>query len=212
MEGPEESAPARIIAPAASRNKTAILEVLQRLLPSPAIVLEIGSGSGEHATSFAKALPGVTWLPSDPDPAMRASIAAWCSDAEIANIAPALDIDARAKSWAVAGRGPFDAVVSINMVHIAPWQAAVGLFAGAGRELKPNGRLLLYGPFRRDGEHTAPSNAEFDAWLKAQNAEFGLRDTAALNALAEQSGLAADEVIPMPANNFILTFAQRAAA
>lgn len=183
-------------APAAARNRDPILAVLRPLAPPGTVVLEVASGSGEHAAHYAAALPAVRFHPSDPDPARRASIDAWC--AAIPNVAPALALDATNGPWPT---GPFGLVLCINMVHIAPWAAAEGLFAGAGRVLVPGGTLLLYGPFRRAGVPTAPGNEAFDASLRARNPAWGLRDLEALDALAKGAGLSGPVVTEMPANN-----------
>ena len=177
----------RLFSPSTERNKAPILAVLQRVLPEKANVLEIASGAGEHATFFAKAMPGLTWRPSDPDPEARASIAAWSAHEGVPNVLLPLDIDASNEEWGV--QGPFDAIVSINMVHISPWASAVGLFRGAARVLNPNGILFLYGPFMLEGVHTAPSNAAFDASLKSRNPAWGVRDLADLERLAADNGL-----------------------
>jgi cyclopropane fatty-acyl-phospholipid synthase-like methyltransferase len=139
-------------------------------------VLEIGSGTGEHAIFFAKALPKVVWLPSDPDAASRASIEAWIATEGLANVRAPIAIDVRERVWVMEDDAPFEAIVSLNMVHIAPWEAALGLLAGAGRLLRPNGVLFFYGPFMRGGTHTATSNAAFDADLKRRDPRWGVRD------------------------------------
>ena len=162
------SADQRMFSPTAARNSAPILAVLKRVLPANGVVLEIGCGTGEHAVHFAGAMPSLTWLPSDPDSDSRASTASWIQFTELSNVLPPLDIDVCAKSWGVEQTAPFDAIVSLNMVHIAPWAASLGLFAGAGRLLRVGGLLFLYGPFMRDGVHNAPSNAAFDASLKAR--------------------------------------------
>jgi SAM-dependent methyltransferase len=190
-------------APAAARNREPILAVLRGLLPEGARVLEIASGTGEHAAAFARELPGVTWQPSDADPAARASIEAWRREEGRANLLPALEIDASAPPWEV---DEVDAVVAINLVHVAPWRAAEGLFAGASRVLAPGGVLFLYGPYRFDGAFTAPSNAAFDASLRAQDPAWGVRDVSDLTRLAEAGGLAREAVVAMPANNHCLVF------
>ena len=200
------SADRRIFSAAAARNSAPILEVLKRVLPVNGVVLEIGCGTGEHAVHFAGAMPSLTWLPSDPDCDARVSTARWIKFAELSNVLPPLDIDVRAKSWGVEQTAPFDAIVSLNMVHIAPWAASLGLFAGAGRLLRVGGLLFLYGPFMRDGVHNAPSNAAFDASLKARNPSWGVRDIAELERVGESSGLSLRETIAMPANNMSLVF------
>lgn len=189
----------RITAPAASRNREPILQVLRRVLPPQGRVLELASGSGEHAVHFARALPGVTFQPSDPDEARRASIAAYVADARLPNLLPPIELDAAAPWPDIAA----DAVLCINMVHIAPWAAAEGLVRGAGRL---GGMLILYGPYRRQGRHTADSNAAFDADLRARNREWGVRDMEAVTGLAAANGYAPPEIVAMPANNFMLVF------
>ena len=200
------SADQRMFSPAAARNSAPILEVLKRILPANGVVLEIGCGTGEHAVHFAGAMPSLTWLPSDPDSDSRASTASWIKITGLSNVLPPLDIDVCAKSWGVEQTAPFDAIVSINMVHIAPWAASLGLFAGAGRLLRVGGLLFLYGAFMRDGVHNAPSNAAFDASLKARNPSWGVRDIAELERVGESSGLSLRETIEMPANNKSLVF------
>jgi len=190
-------------APAAARNRDPILAVLRGLLSEGARVLEIASGTGQHAAAFARELPGVTWQPSDADPAALASIEAWRREDGRANLLPALAIDAAAPPWEV---GEVDAVVAINLVHIAPWRAAEGLFAGSSRVLAPGGVLFLYGPYRFDGAFTAPSNAAFDASLRAQDSAWGVRDVRDLTRLAEAGGLVREAVLAMPANNHGLVF------
>jgi SAM-dependent methyltransferase len=193
-------------APAAARNRQAILDVLAPHLPPCGLVLEIASGTGTHVAHFAEALPGLTFQPSDPDPAARASIDAWVADKGLANVRPALALDATAADWPVARA---DAVICINMIHIASWQAAEGLIRGAGRIVPKDGVLFLYGPYRQHGAHTAPSNAAFDADLRRENPAWGVRDLDAVAALAEAQGFGAPLVVPMPANNFSLVFRRR---
>jgi cyclopropane fatty-acyl-phospholipid synthase-like methyltransferase len=203
------SADQRMYTPSAARNLAPILEVLKRVLPAHSAVLEIGCGTGEHAVHFAGAMPNLTWRPSDPDADARASTASWIKFTGLSNVLPPLDIDVCAKAWGVEQTAPFDAIVSLNMIHIAPWAATLGLFAGAGRLLCPGGLLFLYGPFMRNGAHDAPSNAAFDASLKARDPSWGLRDTADLERLGEASGLSLRETIEMPANNMSLVFSRR---
>jgi len=196
----------RRFAPAAARNREPILDVLRRVLPARGKALEIASGSGEHVVFFAQALPDFAWRPSDPDPDARASIAAWIAHEGLTNIAPPLDIDVRADAWGVEDEAPFDAIVSLNMVHIAPWASALGLMRGAARLAAPGSILFLYGPFKKDGAHTAPSNEAFDASLKARDPQWGVRDMEEIARAAEGEGFALDEIAPMPANNFSLVF------
>ena len=200
--------PGALIAPAVARNRDPILAVLRRVLPERGLVLEIASGSGEHAIYFAAALPHLTWQPSDPDPEARESIAAYRAATALPNVLPALALDAAASHWPVMH---IDAIVSINMIHIAPWAAAEVLMAGAERQL-PAGRVLfLYGPFRERGQHTAPSNAAFDESLRARNREWGVRDLDEVAALASRHGLALEERVAMPANNLSVVFRRRTA-
>lgn len=196
-------ADARRFAPAAARNRGPILEALRGRLPTSGLLLEVASGSGEHAVHLAAAFPALTIQPSDPDPEARASIAAWAAETGLPNIRPPLALDAAAAAWPVSRA---DAVLCINMIHIAPWQACEGLVRGAARLLPPGGPLILYGPFRRGGAHTAPSNAAFDESLRAQDPRWGVRNLEAVAALAAAEGFAAPEVVPMPANNLILVF------
>ena len=198
---PEDS---RRHAPATERNRAPILEVLRRTLPPQGLVLEVASGTGQHAAAFAGALPGVIWQPSDPDPALRDSIRAWTAAATLPNLREPLDLDAASAGWPIRSA---DAVVCINMIHIAPWQAALGLFAGAERLLPAGGPLLLYGPFQRGGRHTAPSNAAFDADLKARNPAWGVRDLDAVERAA--AGFTLAEVAEMPANNLTVVLRRR---
>lgn len=186
-------------APAALRNRMAIADVLREELPRAGTVLEIASGSGEHAAYFAGEFPALEWQPSDPDPDARVSIAAWC--AGIANVLPPLDLDAAASPWPIANA---DAVLCINMVHISPWQATLGLLAGAARVLRADAPLILYGPFLQAGVATAPSNLAFDQSLRARDARWGLRSVAAVAAAA--ACFALSETIAMPANNLMLVF------
>ena len=193
--------------PAVARNRDPILAVLRRVLPAQGTVLEIASGTGEHAVYFAATLPHLTWQPSDPDADARASIAAYREAAQLPNLKPVLAVDARAPAWPVTQA---DAIVSINMIHIAPWSAAEGLMAGAGRLLAGGGVLYLYGPFKENGAHTAPSNAAFDASLRARDPQWGVRDVDEVAALAERSGLMLVERVAMPANNLSLVFQRHA--
>ncbi|MBE7198671.1 MAG: DUF938 domain-containing protein [Parafilimonas terrae] len=192
-------------APAVARNKDAILAVLWDVLPAGGTVLEIASGTGEHAAHLAAALPQLTWRPSDPDAAARRSIAAHGRRAGLSNIQAPLDLDAASDRWP---DGPVNAIVCINMIHIAPWAATEGLMAGAGRILQPGGILYLYGPFREEGRHTAESNAAFDAGLRERDARWGVRDRERVSALAAEHGLRLTRRIAMPANNLSLIYRQ----
>lgn len=194
---------ARRFAPAVARNKAAITEALARHLPATGLVLEIASGSGEHALHFAAHFPALTFQPTDPDAAALASIAAWRAEAQLANLLPPLMLDVMADAWPVPKA---DAVLCINMIHIAPWEATVALIRGAARVLPRDGILFLYGPFKQGGTHTAPSNAEFDASLRAQDARWGVRDIEAVTEIASAAGFAASVVEAMPANNLSVIF------
>jgi SAM-dependent methyltransferase len=192
-----------LYAPAVARNREPILAVLRRVLPSSGLVLEIASGSGEHAMFFAAALPGVTWQPSDPDPRARASIAAFRNAGAPPNLLPPVALDASAAEWPVAGAA---AVVCINMIHIAPWSACEGLMAGAARILTAGGVLYLYGPYKEDRRHTAPSNEAFDADLRARDPRWGVRDLVEVIALARRHRFTHQETVAMPANNRSVVF------
>ena len=193
----------RLTAPAAERNKEVILEVLKRFLPKSGLVLEIASGTGQHVTHFATALPALTWQPTDLDTEHLISIAAWRRHSGLQNVRPPLKLDVGANPWLAEQA---DAVLCCNMIHIAPWAATAQLLDGAARVLVPGGILFLYGPYRRFGGHTAPSNEAFDADLRKRNLEWGLRDMEVVVALAGQNGLSLVEVVPMPANNFSILF------
>jgi len=194
-------------APATDRNREPILAVLERVLPRDGTVLEVASGSGEHAVFFAGALPGIVWQPSEPDADNRASIAAWTSQSGLPNVRPPLALDVTDETWPLPRA---DALVNINMVHIAPWAACEGLMRGAGRLLAAGAPLYLYGPFHRGGRATAASNEAFDRGLRAQNPAWGVRDLEAVAEEAARQGLALDEIVEMPSNNFSLVFRKRA--
>jgi cyclopropane fatty-acyl-phospholipid synthase-like methyltransferase len=198
-------------APATARNRDPILAVLREVLPAHARVLEIASGSGEHAVHFAQHLPGVTWQPSDPEAGARASIDAYRAEAALPNLLPPIALDAASTAWSDAAP-PSDAIVCINMIHIAPWEACEGLVRGAARLLPPGGVLFLYGPYRFSGSFTAPSNAEFDASLRARDPRWGVRDLDDVTALAARHGFARDRVVAMPANNHSVVFTRQADA
>lgn len=193
----------RQTAPAVARNRDAILAVLRGILPQTGLVLEIASGTGEHAVHFAKHFADLTFQPSDPDPFARKNIAAWIAAENLKNVAPPLALDASAPDWPIARA---DALLCINMVHISPWAATLGLFAQARRILPAGAPLYLYGAYKCGGAHTAPSNVAFDNWLRAQNPEFGVRDLEALVETAAQHGFGPPEIIEMPANNLSLIF------
>jgi SAM-dependent methyltransferase len=193
-------------APATARNREPILDVLRPRLPEEGLVLEVASGSGEHVAHFAAALPGLTFQPSDPSAVARASIDDWAATSGLANIRPAVALDAEAPAWPIERA---DAVLCSNMIHIAPWSAAVGLIAGAARILPSEGTLYLYGPYRRGGRHTSPSNDAFDRELRGQDPAWGVRDIEAVTELAATHGFEEPEVIDMPANNLSLVFRRR---
>ena len=199
----EAGAEAKKIAPAAARNRDAIMAVLRDVLPASGAVLEVASGSGEHIVHFALEFPALDWQPSDPEASALASIAAWSDEAGLPNIAPPIRIDAMAADWALARA---DAILCINMIHIAPWAATLGLMAGAGRLLSDGARLYLYGPFRERGVTLAQGNADFDASLKGRDPEWGLRWVHDVAEVASAHGLALTERHEMPANNLSLVF------
>ncbi len=191
---------------ATERNRGPIADVLGRVLPASGLVLEIGSGTGEHAATFAARFPGLDWQPSDPDPELRASIAAWKDSTSAPNLLPPLDLDVTADSWPVSRAA---AVFSANMIHIAPWGCCLGLMAGAGRVLSATGILFLYGPFLVAGKPTAPSNIQFDESLKARDPAWGIRDLADVTVAAAEHGLELAETVDMPANNLAAVFRRR---
>ena len=202
----------RLDAAAFHRNHEPIWAVLQKFLAGKSgEVVEVGSGTGQHVVHFAKHTPGIIWWPSDLNENHLKSIEAWRAYSALPNIRAPLRIDLTDPAWCSAmhdGSGPAEllAVFCANVIHIAPWRVAEGLFAGAGRYLRADGRLFLYGPFKHDGKHTAMSNAVFDTSLREQDAEWGVRDIADLEKLAAGAGLALIEKLPMPANNMILVF------
>lgn len=197
----------RQYAPATQRNREPILEILLRVLPSEGNILEIASGTGEHAVFFAPHLVPRCWIPSDRDPQLRASIAAWQNHVRVNNLHLPLDIDATESRWAIEDEEiEIQAMVNINMIHIAPWSACLGLMAGANRLLPSGGILYLYGPFKQDGKHTAPSNAIFDQSLRNQNSQWGVRDLDEVIAVAKNNNLELQEIFVMPANNLSVVF------
>lgn len=194
---------ARLHSPAAERNRGPILAELQRLLPAQGVLLEVASGTGQHAAHCAAALPGWTWWPSDPELRSRASIAAWCEG--LANVQPALALDVLAAPWpGVPER--LDAVYCANMLHISPWATCAALMHGAARRLRGGGWLLLYGPYLVDGDPTAPGNQAFDADLRQRDPRWGLRRLGEVQAEALGAGLQLRQRIAMPANNLLLVF------
>lgn len=210
---------ARQFAPATQRNRDAILEVLLQVLPPTGTVLEISSGTGEHAVFFAPQLRPRLWLPTDRDPGAIASITAWQSHSPSDNLYPPLLLDAIAPQWPIEQRPlpqplqaldlaqhPITAIVNINMIHIAPWDACLGLMAGAGRILPPGGVLYLYGPYQEQGGHTAPSNEAFDAMLRSQNPAWGVRHLESVVEAAQAHHLKWVSTYTMPANNRSVVF------
>lgn len=207
MSGPqpfvfEAGAEVKRHAPATERNRDVIAQTLARVLPTEGLILEVASGTGEHVVHFAKMFPALTWQPSDPDPIALASINAWRADSNVPNMRPAMLLDASA-DWPIMQA---DAVVCINMTHISPWAATVGLLRNAARLLPPSAVLFIYGPYNQRDVPLAQSNAAFDASLRQQNAEWGLRYVDDIAEEAYKSGLHLDSVIDMPANNLSLIF------
>ncbi|MEB3211346.1 MAG: DUF938 domain-containing protein [Leptolyngbyaceae bacterium] len=219
----------RQYAPATERNKHVILQVLQQVLPDSGTVLEIASGTGEHSIFFAPHLAPRCWIPSDPNPLARASINAWQQCYPCEGLCKAIALDVCEDCWPIENvrnqeqlleqlqeidhaididleEHPIRAIVNINMIHISPWSACRGLMAGAGRILPPEGILYLYGPFKENGEHTAPSNAAFDESLRSQNPDWGIRDLDEVIAEAEKNALRHHATLHMPANNLSVVF------
>ncbi len=190
-------------APAAARNRDPIAAVLREVLPASGLVLEVASGTGEHAAWFAALFPQLDWQPSDPDPDSLASIRAWREESALDNLLEPLRLDASAEAWPIARA---DAILCVNMVHISPWTATEGLMRGAGRRLADGAPLVLYGPYRRPGIPTAASNEAFDASLRARDPQWGLRDLEAVEAEALANGLRLERVFEMPANNITSVF------
>lgn len=197
---------ARQFAPATQRNRKPILEVLLRVLPADGNILEIASGTGEHAVFFAPYIRPRKWIPSDPNPILRHSIHAWRDYYSVDNLLDPLDIDAQNPVLTQIEETAIAAIVNINMIHIAPWSACLGLMALAGRILPQGGILYLYGPYKQGGEHTAPSNLAFDQSLKLQNPEWGVRNLEDVVTVAQAQGLNLLETVPMPANNLSVIF------
>ncbi|NEP01720.1 MAG: DUF938 domain-containing protein [Symploca sp. SIO2E9] len=209
----------RKYAPATERNREPILEVLENALPPNGTILEVASGTGEHAVFFAPRLSPRQWLPSDIDPQLRASIAAWGSYQPAENLYLPLELDATAPVWPVEAEAspelankfdfdqyPLSAIVNINMIHISPWSSCLGLMAGAGRILPTDGILYLYGPFKQGGKHTSQSNIAFDQALRSQNQDWGIRDLDDVVAAAQAQNLTFLQTYQMPANNLSVVF------
>lgn len=200
----------RQFAPAIERNRAPILQCLRDHLPKNGTVLELASGTGEHATYFCEHLPMLTWQPTNFDQTHLQSTEAWQQFANLPNFKPVLELDATSDIWPVETPdypyGSIDAIFNANMIHISPWSVTSGLFKGASRVLSAGGKLILYGPYRLNGEQTSSSNVEFEKWLKAQSLEFGVRDLADVQKEAARHGLDHRKSIAMPANNFIQIF------
>jgi hypothetical protein len=202
----EKSASGKWSAPAAERNKGPILDVLARVLPPRGLVLEIASGTGQHVMHFAQALPDLTWQPSDPDAELRESIALRVCEEQRPNVNRPIDLDVTRLPWPLPAA---DAVVAINMIHVAPWSATLALFDGAKALLAGGQVLFLYGPYRRFGRPTSESNAQFDRDLRARDPDWGVRDLEAVSDVAAGAGFELAETVAMPANNFSLVFRRR---
>ncbi|NRD44445.1 DUF938 domain-containing protein [Corallococcus exiguus] len=190
-------------APATERNREPLLAVLREVLPTEGTLLEVASGTGQHAAFFAKAFPGLTWQPTDGDPSSLESIDAWRMEEGLANVLPARLLDASSDAWPVEHA---DAMLCVNMIHIAPWAACQGLMRGAARVLRPGGRLVLYGPYFVEGKETAPSNLAFDESLRARDASWGVRELGTVTAEAARHGLQRERVVEMPSNNLTVVF------
>ena len=199
----EKQADGKWFIQAAERNKGPILDILARVLPNQGVVLEIASGTGQHILHFAKALPGLTWRPSDADRELRESVAMRVKEQQLANVSQPIDLDVTRLPWPLQTA---HAVVCINMVHVAPWSATLALLEGAKALLPTQHVLFLYGAYRRFGQHTSKSNEQFDADLRAHDPEWGVRDLEAVSEAAASSGFVLAEVFEMPANNFSVVF------
>jgi SAM-dependent methyltransferase len=190
-------------APQADRTKGSIVQVLRRVLPERGIVLEIGSGTGQHITHFARAFPTLVWQPSDYDQVAIASIESYRKEAQLSNVREPLLLEARKRTW---GHGLLDAVLAINLIHVTSWSVCEGLFDGARRHLRPEGVLFLYGPFKQGGGYASDGNARLDALLRAKNPDWGLRDLEAVAALGSARGLLAEQVVDMPGQSLAVVF------
>ena len=198
---------AKGFAPAAERNRQPILDVLRRVLPPAGLVLEVASGTGQHAIFFSERLPALQWQPTDASPEALQSIGAWVDAAARENLLAPLDLDVRSPQWPISQA---DALLCINMIHISPWEATEALFQGASQLLEVGAPLITYGPYRLHGEHTAPSNAAFDQSLRSRNARWGVRDIDDLRDLGGRTGFVLEERVGMPANNMILVWTREA--
>ena len=193
----------RQYAPATARNRDFILDVLRDVLPTTGVILEIASGSGEHVVHFARNLLSLVFQPSDPEPDALLSVAAWVKAAQVTNVRAPIVLDASQPPWPIASA---DGIICINMVHISPWDASVGLIRGAAAILPPGSPLYLYGPYKRKGFATAPSNEAFDRNLRDRNPIWGLRDLEAIAAIAQSAGFSIPDITEMPANNLSIVF------
>ena len=196
----------RLVSPSAERNKAPISAVLSQVLPKCGVVLEVGSGTGQHVVEFARAMPNLIWQPSERDADCLRSIRAWLAVEKLSNVRPPLELDVNVLPWPIDSAA---ALVCINMIHIAPWSATEALFQGSRTLLSVGGLLCLYGPFKRQGQHTSPSNKTFDALLRRQDPEWGVRDVDDAFRLADETGLDLRETHEMPSNNLTLVFARR---
>lgn len=194
---------AKGFAPATGRNRQPILDVLRRVLPDTGLVLEVASGTGQHAVFFSEHLCGLRWQPSDASVDGLRSIQAWVEDSALENLLPPIELDVRSPRWPIASA---DALLCINMIHISPWDTTESLFHGASAVLAGGSPLITYGPYRLHGEHSAPSNAAFDESLRSRNPRWGVRDIDALIELAGRTGFELQECVPMPANNMTLVW------
>jgi len=190
-------------APATMRNRDAIVEVLKDILPAIGTVLEIASGTGEHAVYFGQNFPALTFQPSDPDPECCRSIAAWTARENVSNVRSPLQLDALADEWTIETPA---AILCINMIHIAPWEASIGLFQHAATLLSPGAPLYLYGPYLQEGVEPAQGNLDFERSLKSRNLQWGIRDVADMDELAKQTGFKRENLVAMPANNISLIY------
>lgn len=205
-EGKDGEKDLRLHAPATARNRDVILDVLSPALPPSGLIFEVASGTGEHAAHMAPQLPTYIWQPTDIEEHHLLSIDAWRRDTETDNILPARAFDVMEHSFEKEATEPIAAILSINLIHIAPWEVAKTLIAKAGPALSKGNILYLYGPYKRGGTHTSESNAQFDLSLKSRNTNWGVRDMEAVTELAQKAGFAAPAITPMPANNFSLVF------
>jgi len=203
LEDQNASGDGRLASPSAERNREPIAEVLSQVLPQSGLVLEVGSGTGEHAVHFAHVMPHLAWQPTEKDKDCLRSISAWAALEAQANVRRPLYLDVTDAQWPIAAA---DAIICINMIHVAPWSVAQALFRGASRILSPGGLLCLYGPYRVAGKHTSASNRAFDAQLRAMNSEWGVRDLDAVSHEAQSFNIELVRTFQMPANNLIVVF------